>query len=107
MNIADKIAALTDQSTAELAAEYERLCGKPPRYRNPTWMRKRIAYQAQVAAYGGLSGPARAELERVAAEVRLPDAATRGHVRHDNAKKSNACYPKTLAPGKARTRRKR
>ena len=89
MNIAEKIAGLQDLSTAELVAEYQRLCGKPPRYRNPIWLRKRIAYQAQVAAYGGLSGPARAELERLAAEVQLPDAAIRANVRDDKPNKSN------------------
>ncbi len=89
MTIAEKIAALQDLSTAELAAEYEHLCGKPPRYRNPIWLRKRIAYHAQVAAYGGLSGPAQAELERLVADIQLPDAPTRGHVRDDKPKKSD------------------
>ncbi len=89
MNIPDLINSLPQLSTAELAAEFERLYGKPPRYRNPVWMRKRIAYQVQVAAYGGLSGPARAELNRLAADIQLPKAATRGHVGNDRAKKSN------------------
>ena len=52
-------------------------------------MRKRIAYQVQVAAYGGLSGPARAELKRLAADIQLPKAPTRGHVGNDRAKKSS------------------
>ena len=89
MNLRVVINTLQSLSTAELAAEYEGLFGRKPRCRSPVWMRKRIAYQAQVAAYGGLSGPARAELERVAAEVRLPDAATRGHVGGNKAKRSN------------------
>ncbi len=87
MNIPDLINSLPQLSTAELAAEFERLYGRKPRYRNPVWMRKRIAYQAQVAAFGGLSGPARAELERLAADIRLPDVATRGHVRGEVGKK--------------------
>lgn len=78
MTIADKIANLQNLSTAELAAEFERLHGKPPRYRSVPWMRKRVAYAMQVAAYGGLCGPARAELDRLAAEVRLPAAAPGG-----------------------------
>ena len=76
-------------STAELAAEFERLHGKKPRHRSPVWMRKRIAFKLQEAAYGGLSGPARAELERLAADLRLPDVVTRGHVGNHNANKSN------------------
>ncbi len=89
MTIAEEIADLHNLSTAELAGEFDRLYGRKPRYRNPVWMRKRIAYQAQVAAYGGLSGPARAELKRLAADIQLPKAPTRGHVRNDRAKKSN------------------
>ena len=87
MNIPNLINRLPQLSTAELAAEYERLYGRKPRYRNPVWMRKRIAYQVQVAAYGGLSGPARAELERLAADIQLPDAPTRANVREHKPKK--------------------
>ncbi len=89
MNIAVLVNRLQELSTAELAAEFERLYGKKPRHRSPVWMRKRIGHKLQEAAYGGLSGPSRAELERLAAEVRLPDAATRANVRHDRPKKSN------------------
>lgn len=56
MTLADQIAALGSMTTAELAAEYERLVGRRPRYRNVGWMRKRIAHQLQVAAFGGLRG---------------------------------------------------
>ena len=65
MQVADKIAGLKDLSTAELAAEYERLFGKKPRSRSQAWLRKRIAFKWQEVAFGGLSGPARAELERL------------------------------------------
>ncbi len=77
MNVADQIAALDPLSTAELAAEYERLHGQRPRYRSPAWLRKRIAFKLQLAAYGGLPGPARAELDRLAADLRLPGAPRR------------------------------
>ncbi len=76
MNIPDLINSLPDLSTAELAAEFERLYGKPPRYRNPVWMRKRIAYQAQVAAYGGLSAAARALIRHLGACPRICGAPT-------------------------------
>ncbi len=89
MTIAEEIAGLHNLSTAELAGEYERLYGGKPRYRSPVWMRKRIGFKLQECAFGGLSGPARAELERLAADIQLPDAPTRGHVRDDKPKKSD------------------
>lgn len=85
MNISKKIAALQNLSTAELTAEYERLHGRRPRYRSPVWMRKRIAYQLQVAAHGGLSAPARAVLDSLATGIRLPDADPDGHAGGDTA----------------------
>ena len=75
MSVAEKISKLQDMPTAELAAEYERLHGRAPRYRSRPWMRKRIAFKLQENAYGGLSAPARAELERLVADLRLPEAA--------------------------------
>ena len=75
MTLANEIAALQQMTTAELAAEFTRLHGRPPRYRSVPWLRKRIAYPLQVAAHGGLRGPARAELDRLAAEVRIPESA--------------------------------
>ena len=87
VTIAEQIAALQDLATAELAAEYERLYGKRPRYRSPAWLRKRIAHALQVAAYGGLSAPARAELDRLAADIQVPAAtAPRANVDRDTAK---------------------
>ncbi|MFQ5425922.1 MAG: DUF2924 domain-containing protein [Gaiellales bacterium] len=89
MTIAEQIAGLTGLSTAELAAEYERLHGKAPRLRHPSWLRKRIAYRLQENAYGGLPGPARAEIERLAADLRLPDAAPGRRPTDDDARGPN------------------
>lgn len=94
MSLADEIAALQHFSTAELAAEYERLHGRRPRYRSPAWLRKRIGFQLQVAAHGGLSGPARAELERLPADLRLPDAAPRCRTRGDEGGERNDGRPR-------------
>ena len=80
MTIETQIAALAGLSVPELDAEFRRLFGRPPRRRHPEFLRKRIAFQLQVAAYGGLPGPARAELERLASELRLPDAAPQDRV---------------------------
>ena len=77
MTIDEQIAALQNMATAELAAEFERLHGRRPRYRSVPWMQKRIAHALQIAAYGGLCAPARAELDRLAADLHLPAAAPR------------------------------
>lgn len=86
MSPTTKIAALQAMSTAELAAEFERLHGRKPRYRSPAWLRKRIAFRLQVAAYGGLSGPARAEVDRLAADIQLPATAAGQSETNDDAR---------------------
>ena len=80
MNIADQITALANKSVAELTADYIALFGKAPRRRHPEFLRKRVGHRLQENAFGGLGGPARAELERLASELRLPDAAPRDRV---------------------------
>lgn len=79
MTVANEIDRLQHLSTAELAAEYERLHGRPPRYRSRPWMQKRIAHAIQIAAFGGLSRRARAAIDGLNQSVSLPhqpDAAT-------------------------------
>lgn len=84
MTIATEIATLQTLTVPELTARFIQVFGKKPRRRHPDFLRKRIAFQLQVAAYGGLPGPARAELERLASELRLPDAAPQDRVRTDD-----------------------
>ncbi len=72
MTLAAQIAHLQTMSTAELAAEFERVYGRHPRYRSVPWMRKRIAFQLQVMAYGGLPSLARAPLNALIAQIALP-----------------------------------
>ncbi len=86
MTLAAQIAALQNLATAELCAEFERLHGRRPRYRSPVWLKKRIAHSLQVAAFGGLSAPARAELERLAGDMRLPAAAPTANTRGDDGR---------------------
>ena len=62
MTLAGKIERLDHLSTAELAAEYETITGRRPRYRSLPWLRKRIALEIQTRLYGGLPSRARAEL---------------------------------------------
>ena len=77
MTLAEQIASLQNMTTAELCAKFEQLHGRRPRYRSVPWLRKRIAFKLQEIAYGGLSAPARAELDCLATDLRLPDAAPR------------------------------
>ena len=75
MTLAAQVAALQNAPVAELAARYIEVFGHPPRSRrNAAWLRKRIAHQMQVVAFGGLSRVARAALDRITAEIKLPDA---------------------------------
>ena len=74
MTLAAQIAALATKAVAELVADYTALFGKAPRSRNAAWLRKRIAFQMQVAVHGGLPASARAALERLSAEIELPAA---------------------------------
>lgn len=74
MTIVTEIAALADRTTAELSAQYEALFGRPPRYRSPTWLRKRIAFKLQESAFGGLSRVARDALDALQRDIALPSA---------------------------------
>jgi hypothetical protein len=76
MTLAEQIAALATKSVAELAADYAALFGKAPRSRHAAWLRKRIAFQMQVAVHGGMASAARAALDRLTAEIELPPAPT-------------------------------
>jgi len=76
MSLEAKIAALQTAPVAELAARYTEAFGHPPRSRrNAQWLRKRIAHQLQVVAFGGLSKVARSALDKLTAEIVLPATA--------------------------------
>jgi hypothetical protein len=75
MTLAGRIERLDHLSGAELAAEYETITGRSPRYRSVPWLRKRIAFEIQTRLYGGLPSRARAELARLDADLHLPTAA--------------------------------
>lgn len=98
MTIEEQIAELQRMTTPELAARYEQLHGKSPRTRHPQWMRKRIAYRIQEIAYGGLSKAARDAIDRLNADLRLPDAPPR------TVENPNACKGAELKPGTVLTR---
>lgn len=76
--VTEKLSALGGMSTADLAAEYEKLTGRPARSRNRAWLRKRVAWHVQAAEYGGLSDAALARAEELAPlAAKLFDPATR------------------------------
>lgn len=77
MSLETQIAALAHMTTAELDAEYRERFGHRPRYRNPTWLRKRIAYKLQEDRFGGLPSVARAALASLTAGIEVPAAPPR------------------------------
>jgi len=72
VTLADQVAALQTATVPELAARYSLVFGRLPRSRNPAWLRKRIGFQMQVNAHGGLPTVAREALARLTAEIALP-----------------------------------
>ncbi len=76
--VTENLAALAAMSTADLAARFEELTGRPARSRNHAWLRKRVAWYIQAAEYGGLSEAAVARAEELAPlAAKLFDPATR------------------------------
>lgn len=77
--LAQELAALHTMTTTELAAKFEEVCGRPSRSRNKTHLRRRVAWQIQAAAEGGLSAAAEAKIAELAplAEALWRKGATR------------------------------
>jgi len=78
--VAEQLAALATMTTAELAAKFEELTGRPVRTRNGSWLRKRVAWHLQAAEYGGLSEGALTKIDELAplAMKRFDPATRRG-----------------------------
>jgi Protein of unknown function (DUF2924) len=69
-----EIAPLPDLSHAELRARWKLLFGRPaPKSLRRKFMARAVAYQMQVAAYGGLSAATRRRLREIAMAVRNGD----------------------------------
>ena len=64
--VGEQLAALATMTTAELAARFAELTGRPSRTRNRAYLRKRVAWHLQAAEYGGLSEAALAKIEELA-----------------------------------------
>ncbi len=69
--LAQRLSALGDMSPAELRAEYEAVFGEPTRTRHRRWLIKKIAWQIQADAEGGLTARARERAEELGASARV------------------------------------
>jgi len=76
-SITREIARLKRLSTPELAAEYERLHGAPPRSRNHRFLWRRCAWKVQERAFGGLSKAAKTKLDELIANIAIPERPSR------------------------------
>ena len=96
MSTADQITALATKTTCELAAEFERVCGRRPRYRSVPWLRKRIAHALQVAAFGGLTRTANAAIADLTKDIALPvPTETKTHVATNDAMRPGRVLQRT------------
>ena len=69
MSLAAQVAALPKLTTPELIDRYEELHGHPPPITRRDWLSKRIAWQMQAAALGGLSDAAQSRLDGLMAQL--------------------------------------
>ena len=79
-SLAAQVRALQGESVAELAARYRERFGAEPACTRHSWLFRRLAWQLQADAHGGLSERARCRLDTLMAELPAPpprDAATR------------------------------
>jgi hypothetical protein len=70
--IADQVLALQTLDVPALVARYERVFGQAPHCRNRIWLWRNVAWKIQEQTLGGLSPEARARLEQLVSEIRLP-----------------------------------
>jgi len=75
--IEEQVLALQTLDLSALTARHVELFGKPPRFRNRVMLWRKLAWELQRRHYGGLSAKAKARLEQLVAEVRLPNAPAR------------------------------
>jgi hypothetical protein len=68
-HVTQELAALGDMTGADLAARFQELLGYPPRTRNRTYLRKRLAWEIQARIEGGLSDRALQRIDELADHV--------------------------------------
>ena len=79
-SLAAQVRALQSESVAELAARYRERFGAEPASTRHSWLFRRLAWQLQADALGGLSDRAQQRLDTLMAELPAPpprDAARR------------------------------
>ena len=77
MNVEDEVKALWSLDAATLKARYRAVFDREPRVGNPAWLRRKIAWELQARAYGGLSTTALKRIDELIAEMKLPIATDR------------------------------
>jgi DUF2924 family protein len=70
--IAAEIERLRHLPSIELAGEYEKLFGRPPRTKHREWLFRRCAHELQIQRLGGLSDVAKRRLDELIAEIEIP-----------------------------------
>jgi hypothetical protein len=68
-HVTQELAALGAMTGADLAARFQELLGYPPRTRNRTYLRKRLAWEIQAWIEGGLSDRALQRIDELADHV--------------------------------------
>ncbi len=66
------IADLAKLSVPELVRLHVEQLGKRPKIKNPTWLRRKLAWHEQTRRFGGLSIAAKRRLEELMSEIQLP-----------------------------------
>ena len=64
-DIATQLSALHKMTVSELHTKYEEVFGEPSRSRNKAYLRKKVAWQIQALAEGGLSKKAKDRIQEI------------------------------------------
>ena len=64
-DIATQLAALHKMTVSELHAKYQEVFGEPSRSRNKVYLQKKVAWQIQALAEGGLSKKAKDRIQEI------------------------------------------
>ncbi len=67
-----RVRALERMTVAELAEEYERVVGKPPRIKRRDFLRRELAWHIQAEVYGGLTEDTERRLDEIIATLNVP-----------------------------------
>ncbi|MBK9129709.1 MAG: DUF2924 domain-containing protein [Phycisphaerales bacterium] len=77
LTIVEEIAALQAMTAPALVERYQAAFGRPPRSKQPAWLRSRLAWRLQEQRLGGLSRVATRRLDELIAGIELPTEKTK------------------------------